>query len=58
MRKYVRVVGNVILVCESKHEMGLKDLNVMIKASMNLGWVLDLLEYWPAQLLSILGDDG
>jgi hypothetical protein len=45
MRKYVRVVGNVILVCESKHGMGLKDLNVMIKEGMNLGWVLDLLEY-------------
>jgi hypothetical protein len=45
MRKYVRAVGNVILVHESKHGMGLKDLNVVIKVGMNLGWVLDLLEY-------------
>jgi len=36
----------------------LKDLNVMIKVGMNLGWVLDLLEYSLAQLLSILEDDG
>jgi len=26
MRKFVKVVGNVTLVCESKHEMGLKRL--------------------------------